>query len=130
MSNNFAEILQQLQADPTVFAKAQLLSISIDPQFDKPAVLHQYGARYAGTVDPNFAHWQFVTGAPEEIRKAADFFGLSYNENQGQVVHTLRTVLVGPDGKIVKVYPGKEWTPDQVASDFAGAARRGQPEAP
>jgi protein SCO1/2 len=122
MSNNFAEVLKQLQANPAVFAKTQLLSISIDPQFDKPAVLDEYGTRYAGSIDPNFAHWQFVTASPEEVRKAADFFGLSYNQNQGQIVHTLRTVLVGPDGEIIKVYSGNQWKPSDVASDLAGAA--------
>ena len=122
MSNNFVEVMKDLQANPAVFGKTQLLSISIDPQFDKPTVLHAYGARYAGSVDPNFAHWQFVTGSPEEIRKAADFFGLSYNQNQGQIVHTLRTVLVGPDGKIVKVYSGNEWKVDEVANDVVGVA--------
>ena len=122
MSNNFADLLKQLSANLAVFEKAQLLSISIDPQFDKPAVLHEYGSRYANSIDPNFAHWQFVTGSPEEIRKAADFFGLSYNQNQGQIVHTLRTVLVGPDGNIVKVYSGNEWKPGEVANDLVGAA--------
>jgi protein SCO1/2 len=122
MSNNFAEVLQQLEANPAAFRKAQLMSISIDPQFDKPTVLHGYGERYAGNIDPNFTHWQFVTGSPEEVLKAADFFGLSYNQNQGQIVHTLRTVLVGPDGNIVKVYSGNEWKPAEVANDFVGAA--------
>ena len=103
MSKDFAEVLKDLEANPAAFAKAQMLSISIDP---------------------NFAHWEFVTGSPEEIRKAADFFGLSYNQKQGQIVHTLRTVLVGPDGNIVKVYSGNEWKPAEVANDFVGAAGR------
>jgi cytochrome oxidase Cu insertion factor (SCO1/SenC/PrrC family) len=37
-------------------------------------------------------------------------------------VHTLRTVLVGPDGKIVKVYSGNQWKVDEVANDFSGMA--------
>jgi len=37
-------------------------------------------------------------------------------------VHTLRTVLVGPDGKIVKVYSGNEWKVDEVANDVVGVA--------
>jgi protein SCO1/2 len=122
MSSNFAEVLSQLQENPTAFDRAQVLSISIDPQFDKPAILHSYGERYAGSIDPNFTHWQFVTGSPEEIRKAADFFGLSHNQNQGQIVHTLRTVLIGADGNIVKVYSGNAWKPGEVANDMAGAA--------
>ena len=118
MSNNFSEVLRELQEKPATFAAAQLLSISIDPDYDRPAVLREYGKRYVGGVDPNFQHWQFVTGSPEEIRDAADFFGLSYNQNEGQIVHTLRTVLVGSDGKIVKVYSGNQWKPTEVVRDL------------
>jgi protein SCO1 len=122
MSNNFSEVLRELQAKPTTFAASQLLSISIDPRYDRPAVLREYGKRYVGSVDANFQHWQFVTGLPQEIRDAADFFGLSYNQNEGQIVHTLRTVLVGSDGKIVKVYSGNQWKPSEVVRDYVTAA--------
>jgi protein SCO1 len=122
MSNNFSEVLRQLQANRELFANAQLLSISIDPQYDKPLVLHDYGKRYAGSIDPNFAHWQFVTGSPEEVHKTADFFGLSYNQRDGQIVHTLGTVLIGADGRIAKVYSGNQWRPAEVAEDFAAAS--------
>jgi len=122
MSNNFRDVLQQLQADPKLFAKAQLLSISIDPQHDKPAVLHAYGEHYTSAIDPDFRHWQFVTGSPEEIRKAAGFFGLLYNQNQGQIVHALRTVLIAPDGTIAKVYSGNRWKPAEVVQDYAEVA--------
>ncbi len=121
MSNNFSEVLKQLQKSPEAFEKAQLLSISIDPAYDKPSVLLNYGKRYVGNVDPNFQHWQFATGSPEEVRKAADFFGLSYNQKEGQIVHTLQTVLIGADGKIAKVYEGNQWKPGDVAADYAAA---------
>ena len=124
MSNNFSKVLRQLQSDPAVFAQAQLLSISIDPAYDRPPILHEYGKRYVGSVDANFQHWQFATGSPEQIRKAADFFGLSYNQQQGQIVHALRTVLIGTDGKIAKVYPGNEWKPDDVAKKYASVAEK------
>ena len=55
MSNNFGQVMQQLQKNPTAFSDAQLLSISIDPENDKPAVLRSYGERYVGRVDPNFS---------------------------------------------------------------------------
>lgn len=122
ISSNFSQVLKQLQQGPPVFAKGQLLSISIDPEYDKPAVLYAYGKRYVGDVDPNFQHWQFASGSPEEVRKAADFFGLSYNSKDGQIVHTLRTVLIGADGKIAKVYSGNQWKPADVAADYAAAA--------
>ena len=121
MSNNFSEVLKQLEKSPEAFEKAQLLSISIDPDYDKPSVLHSYGKRYVGDVDPDFQHWQFASGSSEEVRKAADFVGLSYSQKQGQIVHTLQTVLIGSDGKIVKVYTGNQWKPAEVAADYAAS---------
>ncbi len=122
MSNNFGQVMQQLQKNPNAFGEAQLLSISIDPENDKPAVLRSYGEHYVGRVDPSFSHWQFASGSPQQVRQAADFFGLAYNQKDGQIVHGLRTVLIGKDGKVVKVYSGNDWKPDDVAADFINAA--------
>ena len=121
MSNNSSEILKQLHEDPQAFEKAQLLSITIDPEQDKPDVLRQYGKRYVGDIDGNFQHWQFATGSAEQIQKAADYFGLSFNQKSGQIVHSLSTVLIGSDGKVVKVYLGNDWKPADVASAYIAA---------
>jgi protein SCO1 len=122
MSNNFGQVMQQLQKDPKAFNEAQLLSISIDPENDKPAVLRSYGEHYVGRVDPIFSHWEFASGSPEQVRQAADFFGLAYNQKDGQIVHGLRTVLISKDGKVAKIYSGNDWKPDAVAADFVAAA--------
>ena len=123
MSNNFSEILKQLHERPQAFADAQLLSLSIDPEHDTPDVLRQYGKRYVGQLDPGFQHWQFATGSEKQIKQAADFFGLSYNQKSGQIVHSLSTVLVGADGKVLKVYLGNDWQPSDVAGAYAAALR-------
>ncbi len=123
MSNNFGEILKQLHEDPKVFDQAQLMSISIDPEHDTPDILRQYGKRYVGEIDPSFQHWQFATGSPEQMQKAADFFGLSYNQKSGQIVHSLSTVLIGPDGKVLKVYLGNDWKPADAAAAYKAAVR-------
>ena len=122
MSANFAKVLKQLKQTPSVFSRAQLLSISIDPENDKPSVLRAYGESYVGRTDPKFAHWQFASGNAEQVRQAADFFGLSYNQKDGQIIHGLQTVLIGNDGKIIKVYSGNDWKPEDVAADYAEAA--------
>ena len=121
MSNNFREILQKLQASPAAYENAQLLTISIDPEFDTPVVLQNYGQHFTGKLDPQFQHWQFATGSPQEVRKAADFFGMSYNTKDGQIIHNLRTVLIGADGRILKVYSGNRWATADVARDYAAA---------
>jgi protein SCO1/2 len=119
MSNNFAEIAQTLQkSSPTAFSKLQMLSISIDPEFDDPKVLRGYGKSYAGAVDPNFRHWSLVTGKPGDIRKAAEYFGLSYEKQNGQIIHDLRTALVDADGKIAEFYRGNQWKPADLAAQI------------
>lgn len=118
MSNNFGELAKDLKrTDPAVYRRLQLLSISIDPEFDKPPVLKRYGKSWAGDVDPSFEHWKFVSGSPAETRKAANYFGLSYNSESGQIVHSLRTVLIASDGKIAAQYGGNDWTPAQLEAE-------------
>jgi protein SCO1/2 len=119
MSNNFAEVAQTLQKNnPAAFARLQMLSISIDPEFDDPKVLRAYGKNYAGAVDPNLRHWSFATGKPGDIRKAAEYFGLSYETQNGQIIHDLRTALVDADGKIAEFYSGNQWKSADLAAQI------------
>lgn len=122
MSSNFAQVLQDLQKNPQAFPQTQLLSISFDNKDDTPAVLRKYGEAYVGHVDPKFQHWQFASGSTEQIRKAAEFFGLTYNKQNGQIIHSLSTVLIDKDGKVLKVYFGNSWKPEDVAAEFAAAS--------
>jgi protein SCO1 len=116
MSNNFGEVAKQLQQKPTVWKKSHLLSVSFDPEFDKPNVLRNYGKSYAGEIDPKFEHWEFVTGSAEEIKRAADYFGLVYDPQNGQYIHSLRTALIDNHGKLVEVVHGNEWKPEEMAT--------------
>lgn len=116
MGNNFGEVAKQLQKTPAAWKKAHLLSVSFDPENDKPSVLKTYGKSYAGSIDPKFEHWQFVTATPEEVRRAADYFGLVFDPQNGQYIHSLRTAVIGADGKLVEVIHGNEWKPEDVAA--------------
>jgi protein SCO1/2 len=117
LSRNFAKILEQLRSDPSLAASTHLLSISIDPEYDTPAVLRRYGLDCAGKSSP-FERWEFASGSPEQVRKVAEFFGLSYWSERGQIVHALVTALIGPDGKVRKIYPGNQWQPADVLTDL------------
>jgi protein SCO1 len=119
MSNNFADINQELKKQPDLYNQSHLLSISIDPEYDKPAVLRSYGAAHTGNYsDEKFDHWEFAGGTIDQIKGIAQYFGLRYYEDKDQIVHGLRTVVIQPDGKIYKVYSGNEWKPDQIVSDI------------
>jgi protein SCO1 len=120
MNDNFGQLEQKLKSSGAVYDKTHLLSISFDPERDTPAVLKEFGATRAGrNVDPDFKHWEFVTASPSDIRTLADFFGLTYEPESGQIIHSLRTVVVKPDGTLYKVYKGNDWKPDEILSDLS-----------
>jgi protein SCO1/2 len=126
MSSNFATIDQELQKQPELYQKTHLLSISFDSEYDTPKVLRSYGAAYTGKYsDENFAHWEFASGSADEVKGIAQFFGMRYYQDSSkgteQVIHSLRTAVIGPDGKIVKVYRGNEWKPDEILEDLRAA---------
>jgi protein SCO1 len=119
MSDNFGLIARELkQNDPAVYGNLQMLSVSIDPEFDTPPVLKNYGKSFAGNVDPKFEHWQFGSATPKDTRAFANFFGLVYDNEGGQIVHSLRTALIDRSGKIAAVYNGNDWRPDDVIRDL------------
>ena len=125
MSNNFAKVDHQLQQQPEVYAKTHLLSITIDPDYDTPKVLRSYGAAHTERYEAEtFAHWDFATGTKDQIKGIAQFFGLRYFQASDQIVHSLRTVIMSPDGKVVKIYRDNEWKPEEAVSELQKAAQR------
>jgi protein SCO1 len=119
MSSNFAETARLLkQNDPELYAQLRMLSISIDPEYDKPEVLRKYAKNYAGEIDPNLQHWTFATGSPEQVKQVADFFGLAYEPQSGQIIHSLRTAIIDKDGKIAFVNNGNSWKPEDAVRDL------------
>ena len=124
MSANFARLNQELQKQPALYDKTHLLSISFDYEYDSPKVLRSYGAAYTGKYsDEKFEHWEFASGSEDEVKGIAQFFGLGYykDEQTGneQMIHSLRTAVIGPDSKIVKIYRGNEWKPEDVMKDVS-----------
>jgi len=117
MSKNFAQIWEQVRSDPKLSPSTHLLSISIDTEYDKPAVLRAYGLDCAGNSH-SFDLWEFASGTPEQVRKVAEFFGLKYWTEGGQIVHALVTAVISPHGKVVKIYRGNEWQPGDVLTDL------------
>lgn len=124
MSDNFAQIDRALSQDAGLYEKTHLLSISIDPSYDTPQVLRSYGAAHTERYqNETFAHWEFAGGTTEQVKKIAEYFGLTYFPENDQIIHALRTVIVGPDGKVVKIYTGNEWKPDEVVAEIKGSHR-------
>lgn len=87
----------------------QIVSFSVDPDYDSPDVLKEYANEY----DANLDNWDFLTGYDfETIRKLSiKSFRAPLKEpayGSDQVTHDVRFFLVDPEGNIVKGYKGIE----------------------
>ncbi len=127
MSNNFATVDQELQKQPDVYARTHLLTVSFDPEYDTPKVMRSYGASHTGRYsNEKFDHWEFSTGSADEVKRIAEFFGLRYfkdsSTGEEQVMHSLRTAVIDPGGKLVKLYRGNDWKPSELAEDLRSLA--------
>ena len=126
VSTNFAEVNRALERDEALAARAHLLSVTVDPAYDTPKVLRSYGAGHTGNFsDEKFRTWEFATGEPDEIRRMANYFGLAYREEGDQIVHSLRTAVVRPDGTLHKIYRGNGWKPAELLADLRELAGAG-----
>ena len=124
MSDNFAQIDRALGQDPELYEKTHLLSITIDPAYDTPEVLKSYGAAHTERYEQEtFAHWEFAGGTTEQVKKIAEYFGLTYFPQNDQIIHALRTVIISPDGKVTKIYSGNDWKPEDVIQEMSRGLR-------
>jgi protein SCO1/2 len=121
VTRNFATLERQLASNPSLFAKTHLLSISFDSEHDTPERLRAYGITYIGSDAKNaFAHWEFAVPNKPVLAEMAKFFDLGMTtEADSTITHTLSTTLIGPNGKVMRFYPGNEWTPEQVLADLS-----------
>jgi protein SCO1/2 len=109
------ELQKALRERPELAGRTHLLSVTVDPEYDKPKVLREYGLR-AGAG--NFEQWEFATGNNDEIKKIATYFGMQYWPEQDQIIHSLRTAVIGSDGTLVKLFRGNEWKTDDVLAEL------------
>jgi len=87
----------------------QLVSFSVDPDYDTPEVLREYAEEYDADLD----NWTFLTGYDFDTIKEFSIksFRSMVKEPQpgdDQVTHGTSFFLVNPEGKIIKQYDGTQ----------------------
>jgi protein SCO1 len=125
VSHEFAEIYAATRKNPQLDSKVRLLTVSFDAAHDTPAVLLAYGKSFqhaAGAVP--FDRWEFAVAPAKELPKVADFFGLTYSINGGQIVHSMSTTVVSPDGTVYKWYDDNSWQPSDLIEDATQALQQ------
>jgi protein SCO1/2 len=116
MDRNFVAVQNTIKGAADM-RDVRLITMTLDPEFDTPAVLSRHAARLK--ADP--AIWSFVTGEPKTAADFARQFGIYTERDLGtgaNLTHNLRTAVVDADGRMVKVHSGNDWTPADLVADL------------
>jgi protein SCO1/2 len=126
MDRHFVAIQKSLKDDAAP-GSVRLVTVSFDPAYDTPPVLK----KHARELNADLTRWTFLTGDRDEIDRFAMRFGVSIAramDDPRDITHTLRTAIVDADGRLVKIYTGNDWTPEQVLADLKTVGQSAAPE--
>lgn len=97
----------------------QFLSISFDPEFDKPGVLTRYADSYRGA---SADRWLFAAAPTNVMAEMASKLDFRFANEGGSFIHNLRTVVLDTKGRIFRQFDGNKWKAQELADASAGAA--------
>jgi protein SCO1/2 len=109
VSANFHMLQRKLAGLPV-----HLVEITLDPTFDTPEVLANYGRRF--DTDPD--RWTLGTGPANVVNDFAARFGIAVfpDANVG-LIHSERTAIIDRNGQIVDLLDAAAWNPDDLVAE-------------
>src|SRR5690625_1371357 len=115
MTSNMSN-LQDMMAEAGI-EDVELVTFSVDPDYDTPEVLVEYAADY----EADLSNWTFLTGYDFQTIKELSIktFQNPLQEpiDDDQVIHGTRFFLVNPEGTVVKHYQGMMGTEMDIILD-------------
>jgi protein SCO1/2 len=120
MDRNFLQAQRLVEARAELRGKVQFVSVSIDPGYDTPAIMKQHAA----SIGADLSSWRFLVAEPARVDRFAGRFGVSIVRESGDsldITHNLRTAVIGPDGRLVRVLPGADWTPEELVRELVAS---------
>jgi protein SCO1/2 len=114
--SKFGEVADILK--PELGSKVVLLSVTNDPEHDRPEQL----LALARSSDADLDGWLFVTGKPDDVARVIKAFGVN-NERMpdGSPAHITQVFLLGTDGQKKREYRGMLMKPQAVVSQIRDA---------
>jgi cytochrome oxidase Cu insertion factor (SCO1/SenC/PrrC family) len=114
ISGKFAYLQSHL--DPKRFA---LIEITLDPSYDSPPVLRQYGAQYGAKA----ATWTLLTGKGSTIQHTLNAFRISsMRVSSANFLHDDKLYIVTPEGRVAYIVDTGDWDPDGVLAEARSVA--------
>ena len=118
-TNNFAQLQKRFASQ--MGRELILLTISLDPVHDQPETLADYGRTW--NIDPK--GWHLLTGPPAEVQKFCERFGVAFFPDEGQLVHSLHTLIIDRHGKLAANLEGNEFTAEELGDLVQSVLKEG-----
>lgn len=112
--------LQALQAK--VGTDARLLAVTLDPAHDTPEVL----VPFAAAAGADTRTWAFGWLEGDALADLAMHAGLTFTADGGEIVHSIRWLVLDRDGRVVERYDDNRFPVDRMVEQL----RTGGPPAP
>ncbi|GFZ76888.1 hypothetical protein GCM10008018_23000 [Paenibacillus marchantiophytorum] len=112
------QVQEELKKKGLFGTKAEILSITVDPNRDTPEVLKEFRTKFESKPDPS--GWMFLRGEEAKIHKLAEDYGIMViKEKDGNFSHSNAILLVDPKGKIRNYYDASrpELDADHIVKD-------------
>lgn len=108
LTNNFARLQKRFVGE--MGRDLILLTITLDPVHDQPEALAEYGR----TWNIHRKGWYLLTGPPAEVQKFCERFGVAFFPDEGQLIHSLHTLIIDRQGKVAANLEGNEFTAEEL----------------
>ncbi len=92
--------------------QVELVSITLDPEYDTPGVLNYYGSSRG--ID--LGNFTFLTGPKPVVDDLLKQFGILTIEKDGTIDHTMATLIIDANGKIQHRKDGSRWSVEDFLS--------------
>jgi protein SCO1 len=97
-----------------------LLTVTFDPARDQPEVLAEYAKQWNADAET----WRFLSGTAANIRRMTGLFGVDFFPDEGLMNHTVRTAVIGRDGRLIANIEGNQHTAAQLGDLVQSALSR------
>ncbi|GFE56842.1 SCO family protein [Geobacter sp. AOG1] len=93
----------------------RVISVSFD-ETETPALAAKYKRMYLASMNPPFPEdgWRFLTGDAQNIRRLTDAAGFRFARKGRDFIHPVASMVVAPDGTIVRYLYGTVFLPKDL----------------
>lgn len=119
MTNNFSRLARRFK--DRLGRDLTLLSITFDPEHDRPEVLR----RYSATWKPDANGWRFLTGTLSAVKQVCAMYGMNFWQDEGLLTHSLHTLVIDREGKLVANLEGNHFSAGQLGDLVEATMKHG-----